>query len=219
MSTDTQTAGTNTTDTGTPAASADTMLTAQPAATTTAAPAEGQAPASADAQATGTEKPAEAKPEGAPADYADFNVPEGMTLNPEAITELKAFAKEKNLSQEEAQKLADLGAKTVQKVESSYKEQIEAAQAQWVEASRTDKEFGGDKLAENVAVAKKALDTFGSPELSKMLAESRLGNHPEIIRTFYRIGKAISEDRHVAGSTRPNVDANDPAKKMFPSMN
>ena len=64
-----------------------------------------------------------------------------------------------------------------------------------------DKEFGGPALAENLSVAKKALDAFGTAELRTLLNESGLGNHPEIVRLFFRAGKAISEDRVVTGST------------------
>jgi hypothetical protein len=67
-------------------------------------------------------------------------------------------------------------------------------------SSKTDQEFGGEKLSENLSVAKKALDAFGTPELRKLLDDSGLGNHPEVIRMMYRAGKAISEDRFVGGS-------------------
>lgn len=222
MDTAPQTAGTPAADTGAPA-STDTLLTAPPEAAPAqqpTQPADGQATAGADAQANGSTKPEdkpEDKPQGAPEEYADFAAPEGMTFNPEALTDLKALAKEHNLSQEAAQKFADLGAKAVQKVQDGYREQIEQAQAQWAADSRTDKEFGGDALPENLSVAKRALDMFGSPELSKMLGESGLGNHPEIIRAFYRVGKAISEDKLVPGQTRP-VET-DPLKKLYPTMN
>ena len=199
-----------------PAAAPSTLLTDAPAAPAAAAPAaqptqatDGQAPASADAQAAGTDKPIE---------YADFAAPDGVTLNTDAVTELKAFAAEKKLTQEDAQKLVDLGAKTMQQQQAALVSQIEQAQAQWSDASRTDKEFGGDKLAENVAVAKQALDTFGSPELSKMLKESGLGNHPEIIRAFFRVGKAISEDKLERGNPPPANATDDLAKKMYPTM-
>jgi len=83
---------------------------------------------------------------------------------------------------------------------SRQESQIKAIRNQWVEASTTDKEFGGEKLTENLSVAKKALDAFGSPELRTLLNESGLGNHPEIIRILYRAGKAISEDQMVSGN-------------------
>jgi hypothetical protein len=66
--------------------------------------------------------------------------------------------------------------------------------------SKGDKEFGGDKLSENLGVAKKALDAFGTAELRSLLNQSGLGDHPEVIRFMYRAGKAISEDRFVGGA-------------------
>lgn len=221
MTTEAPTAGTETTDTA-PAApiagSPETLLTEGVAAPE--APVQGQAeqPTQAEGAAPEGDKPAEqGKPEGAPEEYADFTAPEGASFNPETMADLKALAKEHNLTQEAAQKFADLGAQAVQKVEAGFRDQIAQAQAQWAESSRTDKEFGGDNLAANVSVAKQALDTFGSPELTAMLKDSGLGNHPEIIRAFYRVGKAISEDRMVGATKRPTTA--DPAKTLFPNMN
>lgn len=220
MTTENQTAGTNPTDTGTATAViAPTTLiggTTPPAAPDAAAAPTPEDQAALDAAKAESDKEA-AKGEGAPAEYAEFKAPDGQTLNEDAMKEFAALAKEKNLSQEDAQKLVDLGAKNVQRIQEAQVKQIEQAQAQWAEASHTDKEFGGDKLKENMAVAGKALATFGSPELSTLLQESGLGNHPEIIRAFFRVGKAISEDRLVAGSTKPAGES-DLAAKMYPSM-
>ena len=69
----------------------------------------------------------------------------------------------------------------------------------WAASAKTDKEFGGDKLAENLGIAKQARDQFATPELRKLLETSPLGNNPEVIRLFYRIGKAISSDTYVPG--------------------
>jgi hypothetical protein len=78
--------------------------------------------------------------------------------------------------------------------------------------------IGGDKLAENLGIARKALDQFGTPELKDVLNMTGFGNHPAVIRAFYKIGKAISEDKFVKGST-PSAAATDIAKRMFPTMN
>lgn len=223
MTTETQTPATGE-NSQTPAVAAPapnagaTLLTADSAQTPAAQPAQTTeaAPGSTEQEPAET-KPAEAKPQGAPEEYAEFVAPEGVTFNPEVMTKFKALAKEKGLSQEDAQQLADLGAEAAQAQRNAFVDHVTKAQAQWAEAARTDKEFGGDNLDENMAVAKRALDTFGSPELSTLLKESGLGNHPEIIRAFYRAGKAISEDRLVPGGKKP--DTSDPAKKMFPTMN
>lgn len=88
----------------------------------------------------------------------------------------------------------------------------------WTNASKADKEFGGDKLDENLAIAQKAMQTLGTPELLSFLNESGLGNHPELIRAFYKAGMKISEDNIVIpGGSVTGFDS--AAKKMFPTMN
>lgn len=135
-------------------------------------------------------------PKGAPEKYA-FTAPEGREYDPGVLDAYSEVAKELNLPQEAAQKMID---KIAPLIEARQTEQIQAVKTEWAEASRGDQEFGGDKLNENLAVAKKALDKFGSPELRKLLNDSGLGNNPEVIRFMYRAGKAISEDTFVGGS-------------------
>jgi hypothetical protein len=143
---------------------------------------------------------AEAKPEvkveGAPETYA-FVAPEGQTYDANILTAFEASAKEANLTQDAAQKLLDSMAP---KIAERQTEQVLAINKEWLDSSKSDKEFGGDALDANLGIAKKALDTFGSPELSKLLGTTGLGNHPEVIRAFYKIGKAISEDTFVSGA-------------------
>lgn len=158
---------------------------------------------------TQTVKPADGKPadegtdasktEGAPEKY-EFKAPEGQTYDESILTEFSVAAKEANLSQEAASKLLDkMGPALSASIVARNQAQIDSIQTQWKEASTNDKEFGGDKLQENLGVAKLAVDKFGSPELKKMLSDTGLGNNPEVIRFFYRAGKAISEDGMVTG--------------------
>lgn len=141
--------------------------------------------------ATEGDKPAD----GAPEKY-EFKSQAGEEFDAEVVNAYSEVAKELNLSQDAAQKVLDKVAPVMQ---ARAAQQIEALRNGWAESAKADKEFGGEKLTENLAVAKKALDQFGSPELSKLLNESGLGNHPEIIRAFFKAGKAISEDRYVGG--------------------
>lgn len=163
-----------------------------------------------------TQEPvAQAAPE--PVEYT-FEAPEGVTFDEEVLGEFKEHAKTLGLDQENAQKLAGLGVKLQQKWADQQQKAMETTRQQWVEQANADKEFGGEKMAENLSVAKKALDTFGTPELRQLLNDSGLGNHPEIIRAFYRAGKQISQDRFVGGGNGPTGSV-DPAKVLFPSMN
>lgn len=214
MTTESQTPATGENNQPPAAAPAATSLLTDPAVQATPPATDPQAP-STEGQPPAEPKP-EDKPQGAPEQYAEFTAPEGIAFNPDVVTDLKALAKEYNLTQEAAQKFADLGAKAAKAQADAYAGQITQLQGQWAEAATTDKEYGGDKLNENMALANRALSTFGSPELVQMLQTSKLGNHPEVIRAFYRVGKAISEDKLIAGTTKP---ANaDPLKAMYPTM-
>lgn len=144
------------------------------------------------AQGDGEGKPAE----GAPEKY-EFIAPEGKEFDAEVIGQFSDIAKELNLTQEAAQKLVEtMGPKIAER----QMAQVEMVRNEWAQQAQSDKEFGGDKLQENLAVAKKALDSFGTPELRALLNESGLGNNPEVIRFMFRAGKAISEDTFVGNS-------------------
>lgn len=177
-----------------------------------AAPAAGTAaPASANA-AAGAQAPKATEPV-VPETY-DLKMPDGVELDQAAAAEFTAIAKELKLDQAAAQKLADVGAKMAQRQVEAHAKLVES----WAEQVKTDSEIGGDKLAENLGVARKALEAFGTPELRDVLNATGLGNHPEVIRAFYKVGKAISEDRFVGGAPKSGT-ANDPAKTLFPNMN
>lgn len=143
----------------------------------------------------------------------DLKMPDGLELDKAAADEFSAIAKELKLDQPTAQKLADVAAKMQQRQVEQHAKLVES----WVETVKTDKDIGGDKLDENLAVARKALEAFGTPELRDVLNATGFGNHPEIIKAFFKAGKAISEDGMVRGSAK--TGDSDPAKKLFPNMN
>ena len=151
-----------------------------------------------------------------PEQYADFAFEDGKALDAELADDIKATAKELGLTQSQAQKLADLALKRTESAQSKQAEMLAQARDEWAGQAKADKEFGGDAIEANLATARKALDTFGTPELKALLNESGLGNHPEVIRFFYRSGKAISEDRVIRGGAAGQPT--DPAKRMFPNQ-
>lgn len=144
----------------------------------------------------------------------DFTMPEGMELDTELAGELKAFIQEKNLSQEDGQMIADLGVKMLQKQQSAF----ESLREQWAQDAKTDKEIGGEQFEANVGAANKALGTFGSPELVNYLQETGLGNHPEMIRAWYKVSQAVSEDKIVTGGNAAGRGDLTHEQRMFPDM-
>ena len=153
------------------------------------------------------EKPAdkpddkEQKPEGAPEKY-EFTAGEGVELDADALKDFEPVARDLNLTNEQAQKLVDAYPKILAGVQQRQAEAWQKQTEGWAETVKADKEIGGDKLTANLSAAQRALDQFGTPELKEYLSATGLGNHPDLVKTFVKIGKAMSEDGMVDGSNQ-----------------
>lgn len=155
---------------------------------------------------------------GAPEKYEDFKVPEGMELDEKAIEEFTPLAKELNLSQEQAQKLVDFQAKFQEGLLEQQTEAWDTLQDHWRSQVKEDKEVGGKAFDESIAAATAALKEFGTPELQEALVTTGMGNHPEVVRVFARIGKAIGEDKIRTGNSASNAPKS-AADLLYPTMN
>lgn len=136
---------------------------------------------------------------GAPEAY-EFEAVGGVEVDSAVAEAFAGVARELDLSQVAAQKVLN---KVVPTLQARQVDQIRAVQEQWTADARADKEFGGDALKANLALGAKAVDRFGTPELKDLLEKTGLGNHPEVIRAFVRVGKAISDDTLLGAKGAP----------------
>ncbi|MGC4732779.1 peptidase [Providencia hangzhouensis] len=142
---------------------------------------------------------ADKKPVSAAPEKYEFTAGEGQELDKEAVAAFEPIAREIGLSNEQAQKIVDVYGSTImpqiaKQQEAAWQKQV----TEWAETVKADKELGS---VESIGNAQKAMDQFGTPELKQYLNDSGLGNHPELFRIFSRIGKAMSEDGFVSGSS------------------
>lgn len=178
----------------------------EPAPAKQDAPANGDNPAPAGTEPSKTDDKANPEPKGddkkpvsaAPEKY-EFTAGEGQELDKEAVAAFEPIARELGLSNEQAQKIVDVYGSTImpqiaKQQEAAWQKQV----TEWAETIKADKELGS---VESIGNAQKAMDQFGTPELKQYLNDSGLGNHPELFRIFSRIGKAMSEDGFVSGSS------------------
>lgn len=199
-------------------APAATLATSEPAPQQAT---DGQQPATpAEGAQAGSEGDSKPAADAAPEKY-EFKAPDGVDLDDSVVTAFSDVAKELKLSQDAAQQLVDklapvLAQSTTAKAEAWFAD-VGGAPATWAGQARADKEFGGEKFDSNLSVARKAM-TLATPEMRALLDKTRIGDHPEMVRWMYRVGKALSEDTFVGGQPKPAVP-DDPAKKMFPYMN
>lgn len=143
----------------------------------------------------------------------DLKIPDGATLAPEVVEEAKGLAKSLNLSQENAQKVANLLAKATTEAAKSADTGFAQRQADavkgvvdgWVAELRGDKEIGGDKLTENLAAAREAMEATTTPQMRVLLQRSGLGNNVHVIKHFLQIAPAFRQSRHVSPGDQPGV--------------
>lgn len=156
---------------------------------------------------------------GAPEKY-EFKVPEGVQLDETLVGEFTPIAKELNLDNAQAQKLVDLYTKTraadTQKLYDAWAQTHE----KWVGEAKADKEIGGANFDANVAIAKKAMNAAqlgGGKDLVEALNVTGAGNHPAIIRFFYKVGKLMADDKFDTGKGQSST-SEDKAAALYPSM-
>tara|TARA_R110002096_G_scaffold58166_3_gene146823 strand:- start:925 stop:1578 length:654 start_codon:yes stop_codon:yes gene_type:complete len=158
----------------------------------------------------------------------EYTPPEGSPEVSEAVqVRLDAFseqARDMNLSQAQYQALVELDTSralaSMEEGMAQYTDRING----WADETKADTELGGEDLARNLSVAKLGMDTYGTPELLSLLAAPSeenpdglgLGNHPEVIRLFHRVGATLKESELIEGDT--TVQGETGLKKMYPSM-
>ena len=158
---------------------------------------------------------------GAPETY-DFKnpegLPEGADVDQKILDAYSEAARGADLPQDKAQGMFD---KVMTSLHERGLEAQEEQRNEWAKQAQADPDFGGDKLDENLGIAKKAIEQFGSEGLRDLLDSSTgLGNHPELIRFMVGVGKALSEDRFVGSNQGQTVDPNDDAaqaRRLYPS--
>jgi hypothetical protein len=171
---------------------------------------------------------------------ADAKVPDAYQLDPikigdgddaqeieidtQLLADVTPLLKEAGVTQGAAKKLAPAVVKVQEQVMSRLGNEHAAMKADWEKAARADKDIGGSKIDETLALAGRALDKFGAPSVMKkdeatgqevetnefraLLNDTGLGNHPVMLKMFREIGKLVGEDGELI---RPDVS---PAKNQ-----
>lgn len=161
--------------------------------------------------------------DGVPDEYK-FEAPEGMDVNEESLTQFADTAKELKLSQAQYQSLIEYDLQRQVDAAKAMSDQYNNRVAEWANEAKADKIIGGETLDENLGLAKRAIETFGDDDLAQIMAAPSvdnpdglgLGNHPAMIRLFYRVGKSISESSLVTGDSK--VEGPSALERMYPSM-
>jgi len=191
-----------------------TNTTTEPTAPTSATP----APAATSAPET---KASIANPpKEAPEIKYDLKAPEGVKLDPKEIEGIAAFAKEHKISNEAAQKILERDISTKQgfakNLETSRGKQID----EWIGSLEADKDFGGAKYDENIAVAAKGLNNLIEKkvvpaEWKQMLEKTGLYAEPGLVRVLHYVGKLASESQGFAKGSQAPQESRPSLRDLF----
>lgn len=130
----------------------------------------------------------------------DLKLPKDSLLDAVALEEISTYAKEKGYTQEQAQDLLNRENDAVLDYQQRQNEALSAKKKEWYDQVIADKEIGGDNYNQNVEYAHRAIKKFMSQEIIDFLDKSGLGNHPELVRGFVRIGKSMQNDTMIKGA-------------------
>lgn len=143
------------------------------------------------------EKKGETKQEEKPADVTfkaeEIKMPDGIPVDKAALEAFSPTFNELKLTTEQGQKLVDKYIELQKQQNDAY----EKTQVEWKRAATVDPEIGKGNWDETKVMARKAIETFGTPQLREILMVSGLSTHPEVLRFLRRAGASVSEDKPV----------------------
>ncbi|WP_415718292.1 endoprotease [Maridesulfovibrio sp.] len=121
----------------------------------------------------------------------DYGLPEG--IDPQVDSQFRQFAHANGVSGELAQKLVDFH----NSLEAARYQEHQTQTGEWERQTRSLPGWHGNNYRKNMGVANKALQAFASPALARMIRESGYACHPEVVKTFYNVGRRLTEDSYV----------------------
>lgn len=147
-----------------------------------------------------------------PESYATdgLTVSDDMELDMETVGVMSDIAKEIGLSQENFNLLYN---KLMPALNARQDALLDEARAAFIKEAKADPEMGGARWSESLALARKTFLQYTDEPTRELLKASGLDCHPGVIRAFYQIGKAVSDDTVVRGSQA--VSERDAAKAFF----
>lgn len=139
----------------------------------------------------------------------DITLPDGAVADAEAMDVLKSVAKEKGLSKEQAQKLADAHMNAMRRYDEHRISSGLATIQKWEDEIKAHPEFGGANLEKNADAAKLMLQKYGSPRLRQEFSEMGVLSHPEFAYMLMRMSRDLSEGESIGGQGQamPEKDA------------
>jgi hypothetical protein len=153
-----------------------------------------------------------------PIKWDEMVLPEDFDRTDPSYTGFQQLADAAQINKEQAAKFVEMGTKLRNDTIAQETARVETIKGEWLTASKNDKEYGGDKFDENMSVVKLAYDEMATPELKQLMDKTGMGNHPDMIRAFYRMGMMMTQDSHVNANSGSKGDDLPIEQRLYPNM-
>lgn len=117
-----------------------------------------------------------------------------IEMDPVLVEAATPVLKEIGLTNEQANKILPLVPQIQQQALKANADAFETMATDWAKEVKADPALGGKNWPTTDANMGRALDKFGSPELTSLVEQSRIGNHPAFVRFVNSVGAAMGED-------------------------
>jgi hypothetical protein len=124
-------------------------------------------------------------------DKYELKLAEGSLLDQSNVERIAALAKERGLTQEQAQDLLKTEEGAVLHFNQQKLQEHLNVRETWVKEIKTDKDFGGDNFNANLEIAQKVIREFGGEELMKVLDATGYGSNPDVFKFAVKIGQKL----------------------------
>jgi hypothetical protein len=145
----------------------------------------------------------------------ELKAPEKSPLTPEAIKRVEEYAKANKLTQDEAQRELIRENDSVKRLQEGVNEAMKQQVDRWINEVKSDPEIGGENYTRTVQRAQLGVAKVGNAKLIDRLNKSGLGNDPELVRAFAKVGALFEDDKAVHAGNPVSAAQPDVLKVMY----
>lgn len=175
----------------------------------------------------------------APPEKYELTPPEGMEIDDTLLAEADPVLRELGLTNEAANKLMPLVGKVAERITSAQNDAFQAQATEWAKQAKAAPDLGGKNWTQTENYVAKAMDVAGEKlptitvkdadgktvkltgaqqvaQFKELLDNTKLGNHPILMRMFRFYGQQFSEGGDLARSDAAAPVKQDRLESLYP---
>ena len=137
---------------------------------------------------------------GRPSEPSGYNL-DDYEPTPGTLDDFRNHAHKMGLTQQQAEHLLNSSINEAQSAQQRNKDQLNDIEME--AQGQLNRDWPGKEYDRNMEYARRAFSQFATPELLSFVEDTRLGDHPEILKMMAKIGRSFSEHNLLVGQDAP----------------